>query len=322
MQVARAVEYAVRTDQYHLVDLLREFLEECEDHVRHTPLKRDNLLKLCPDRTFYRSIVLERQEHYLHQDRATDGGAEAVNNFQLATVVTLNALCTHMLEPDFANDLLQSPFDAHDTLANPDADLWKDGARIGVKYDPQSNHFWATKFGALKHVASSLETHPDRVVLPKEDARRIRDFLGLGHFGGGEVLALLVFDKNMLRAEFDAGLGSDGQAAFRCSRPFLFEGVGNHRFYIFEPREDSAWNNALELSAIETEKDPYGGPEVILSSIPCKYVRRVHLLTDLNASPCVDAEPEIENIMIRQLLDGENFENVVDKVSALLAEGR
>lgn len=320
IQVARAAEYATRTGQKHLLNLLREFVKECDDRIRRNEVKRDMMLKFCPDKTFYRSIVLQRQDYYLHQDSSSDIDVEAVGNIQLATVVTLDALRKFMLKPEYGSALLENPNDAQDILAEPDADLWKDGARIGVKFNPESNHFWATKFDALKQVAPSLESRPETVVLPKEDARRIRDYLGLGHFGEGEILALMVFDENTLESEARARRGTDERTEFRFSRPFLFEGVGNHRFYIFEPRESKAWNHALELSAIETERDPFGGPEAVLSSIPCKYVCRIHLLTDLSPPPCVDAEPEIENIMIQQMLEGESFESAVDKVRALLSE--
>ncbi|WP_300063668.1 hypothetical protein [uncultured Roseobacter sp.] len=320
VQIARAVEYADRTDQKHLLNLLREFVRECEDRIRRDEIERDILLKFCPDKTFYRSIVLERQEHYLHQDSSSLITIDADSNVQLATVVTLKALREYMLKPKYGNKLLENPNEAQDTLADPDDDLWQEDARVGVKFDPESNHFWATKFEALEKVAPSLKRHPDTVVLPKNDAGRIRDFLGLGHFGEGETLALMVFDENTMHEEFEAHRNSNSRAEFRFSRPFLFEGVGNHRFYIFEPRESKEWNNALELSAIQTEQDPCGGPEVVLSSIPCKYVRRIHLLSDLSPSPCFDAEPEIENIMIQQMLEDGNFESAVDKVRALLSE--
>lgn len=329
VQVARAFDYAKQTGKNHLVELLREFVRECDRKVRDDALEIDNFGMICADKSFYRRIVLERQGVYLHQDAPQDLDRHDLRGVQLATVVSFYALRRFMLHEEVSGALPEnaSLFDIETALSDVGPELWRPDARVGLKHDPESNHFWASRFDALKEVAPSLATRPEKVVLPRRDADRIRDHLGLGHFSETDNLALLVFDEDMLETEFERRTGAGGEGAeFRLSRPFLFEGVGNHRFYIFHSRADPGservWNNALELSALTTRGDPCGGPEVVLTSVPCTKVKRLHVLTGLTRSACFEAEAEIERIMIAEMPEDADFDSAVETVLELLDDDR
>lgn len=314
VQVARAVDYADHSGQPHLKELLREFVVECARRVAQNEVHRDKFWKLDSEKTFYEPIIVPDQGRYLHKDTAVLEGSP-----QLATVVSLSALRMHMLDDSLKELEEKDLWGFSDAFTEVDDSTWRQGARVGVKHNKygSSNHFWTTRFEALAALVPDLRNAPSGTILNKEEGETVRNHLGLGHFDEGEALALLVFDEEALERERELDKQRDpDDRVFQFTRPYLFEGVGNHRFHIFKPEDTTRWNNALELAAIEKIKKPRGGPEAVLTSVPCTYVRRIYLLAGLSEPPCLDAEPAIEEIM----LEGERFGDVVALVQNLLED--
>lgn len=304
VQLARAIDHAQRQNNEELLAHLRAFAIACAARVADGKIYRDNEGELDAERSFYRPIVVEDQDRYLHLDPT-----EVDTSAQLATVVPYSALRKYLLVDDFLRE-----DDSNKTievkLSKLRAENWKSDAKVGYKADPPTRHFWATTFERLHAVAPSLGK---KIILPRNEAERLRSHLGLGHFGFGVRLAVLIFDRTALTRHTNDGDG-------KVTRPFLFEGVGNHRFHIFDRGDPPGWNHALDLDAIPKKvSSPLGAPEIVVTSMSCREVRRVCVTDGLSPSPCHKQEPEIERIMLDQI--DVPVEAAGDRVRRLLEAG-
>lgn len=289
VQLANAIRDANRIKDVGLVEKLKKFIRECEGQVLNERIEKDEDDAIDPDKSFFRPIIVPSQDDYLHRDPA-NVDLEA----RLVTVITLHALTDHLLKPgilrqDHPTATIQATLRALNDKGFEDS--FKPEARVGAKFSPATNHFWATRYEAAVQVAPSLGRTE---IIPRDEAERLRNFLGLGHLAKDIRLAVLIFDGDSLQRHAV-------EEAAKITRPFIFEGVGNHRFLLTDRASEGGWNHALDLEVIlDPTRTAKGGPEIVLSSISCDEVRRVCVSEGLPNSPCVNREEDILRIMLNK----------------------
>ncbi|SIS66090.1 hypothetical protein SAMN05421759_102146 [Roseivivax lentus] len=288
-QLSRAVAQAERAFPPDRTETLRKFIVDCLDAVRDGPLPQQDSGGLDPRAAFYLPIVVPNQDQYFHLDPA-----ELSPDGRLVTLVSLKVLTEDLLPlgklQGTANDA-----DLGIAVAGLTGEDFQPDARVGAGWRLPTNICWASRFDDVVRVAPSLRKR--RSVLPFVEADRLRNYLGLGHYGENTQFVVLMFKANALRAHKEA----PGE---KVTRPFIFEGVGNHRFTLFD-RDGRAgprgWNHALDLARLEeSEGGPKGGCEIVMTSISCREIERCMMSERLGVSPCEKdgADERILDVML------------------------
>lgn len=307
-QLSRAIALSPKALSSRQRLKLHTFISACLNQAESGSIVMHDSGGIDQDKTFFKQLVLPRQKSYFHLDRR-----KIDSKARMVSLVPLKVL-TDDLMPNGSNALHGSGQDG--TLARAVSNLsgkdFKTNARVGANERKGTNLCWATRYDDVVNVAPSLKRRHG--VVPFEEAQRLRNFLGLGHYGAKTQFAVLIFREDALERHC-----TDKEE--NVTRPFIFEGIGNHRFLLLDQDKKTEWNWALDLEKLETPSlaAPKGGREIVMTSIPCAEIERCKLSEPLDYSPCekAGADEQILDIM----LAGESLKDAVARIEGFVSEG-
>lgn len=252
-QIARAISQANTPE---LEAKLKDYLLRCSQQCGAAPLIRKSDGTLDVMANLVAPIVFDEPPHvWFFSDKA-----DVERRHTLATLVEANTF-------RFLTGITSSAsaeLNASDVANTTSRDF--EGAKLGpTRQAPKRNIFWATRFEKALEIAPAIQGSG---TLPTEQAKRLRDYLGLSHLGSVDAVLLVL--------EADAAETHDGEVC----RPFLFDGIGNPCFHLFDRNARlGGWNCAFNLAHLDDEANAAeGAPEVVLSSMPATRVQRCVLV--------------------------------------------
>ncbi|SMX28195.1 hypothetical protein TRP8649_02310 [Pelagimonas phthalicica] len=276
-QLYNAIECLPEVGSDEAIEAVRELARDCMVALESSLPPNHLHEKVFTDHVF------PRWNELFHFDERR----EEVSKTQMATLVTRFVLVEYLLPEGF----LDVDMVTNDDFAELTASDFEPGARVGAQTLERPDLMWATTMQDVINVAPSAKTER---VIPFEEARTLRDHLGLVQRGANAELVLLVFDLDALCNHTDS-------PETQVSRPFIFEGIGNARFHLFDHQTHAPWNRALNLAAVKDPGTmPEGGREIVMTSVPCSAVERCIPLEVLDEPPCTGREKVVVDIMMRQ----------------------
>lgn len=247
-QIARAIEQA---DTPELNAMLKDYLQRCLVRSTSSQLVRNGDGSLDVTSSLVAPIIFAEPRVWFFADKGS-----LVRRHRLATLV--EATTFQFLTGTESGT--SSELNARDVANTTSRDF--EGAKLGpTPRAEKRNIFWATRYDRARQIAPALDGLGP---LPPEQAKQLRDYLGLSHIGSRDAV-LLVLEATA--AETHTG---------DVSRPFLFDGMDNRCFHIFDRKQElEGWNRALNLAHLEDATVwAEGGPEVVLSSMPATQIER------------------------------------------------
>lgn len=274
-QLYNAIERLPETNTEAAANAVRDLVRRCMGTL-DAPLPAEKLHE-----QVFTDHVFPRWGDLFH----FDDRREEIGKAQLATLITRFVLIEHLLPKGY----LDPEMTTHDDIAELTGADFRPDARVGAPSEERPDLMWATTMEDVEAVAPNAK---HGTVIPFDEARDLRNHLGLGHRGARAELVLLVFRADALCEHKDSA---------QVSRPFIFEGIGNSRFHLFDPDLHAPWNRALNLEAAkERDMKPEGGREIVMTSIPCSAVERCVSLEVLNDPPCTGCEKAVVDIMMQR----------------------
>lgn len=254
------------------------------------------------DESFAFPILRDRSGDFFHLDQTE---MEIDPDEQLVHVTTWDTFRDYIAGPEMFEAIPEEG--VPDLVASLSGAAFDPATRIGLNPKRNQDLLWAT---VLKDVLSVVPSAAEKGPMSRADASRLRDFLGLGQRGPETALVLLVF-----RAGAMATHVADPDT--KVTRPFLFEGVGNQRFHLFDYEDGHGWNHAVDLEGIPYAQLRQGAREAVMTSISAAEIERCVLTERPSTPPCVRREEEV----LAAMLGGASLEDAVGVITRLTEPG-